>query len=164
MENAGLHLRYAVNTHCHADHITGTGALKQHFPSVKSVISQASRCKADVNVKPGDKVLLANLLQKSHQHHTLYSMVLQLWQGKCGLCCLTMIVMQLTFGDSSLQVLATPGHTSGCVTYYSPENGGVAFTGDTLLIQGCGRTDFQGGNARCACWPTHARFSVICPS
>lgn len=56
--------------------------------------------------------------------------------------------MQLIFGESSLDVLATPGHTSGCVTYYSPQGNGVAFTGDALLIQGCGRTDFQEGNAR----------------
>jgi len=56
VEEAGLQLKYAINTHCHADHITGTGALKQHFPSVKSVISQASKCQADVHVKPGDKV------------------------------------------------------------------------------------------------------------
>ncbi len=56
VQNAGLQLIYAVNTHCHADHITGTGALKKLFPSVKSVISQASRCTADMHVVPGDKV------------------------------------------------------------------------------------------------------------
>ena len=58
------------------------------------------------------------------------------------------LLMQLIFGESSLEVLATPGHTSGCVTYYSPQDDGMAFTGDALLIQGCGRTDFQEGNAR----------------
>ena len=60
----------------------------------------------------------------------------------------TIAVLQLNFGDSHLDVLATPGHTGGCVTYYSPKNEGAAFTGDALLIQGCGRTDFQEGNAR----------------
>lgn len=59
VQDAGLQLRYAVNTHCHADHITGTGALKGLIPSVKSVISQASKCTADMHVKPGDKVSLA---------------------------------------------------------------------------------------------------------
>ena len=58
VQNAGLHLIYAVNTHCHADHITGTGALKRLFPSVKSVISHASGCTADMHVKPGNKVQL----------------------------------------------------------------------------------------------------------
>jgi sulfur dioxygenase len=44
-------------------------------------------------------------------------------------------------------VRATPGHTSGCVTYVEA-GAGVAFTGDALLIRGCGRTDFQDGDAR----------------
>ena len=40
----------------------------------------------------------------------------------------------------------TPGHTEGCVTYID-NNNTRAFTGDALLIRGCGRTDFQGGSA-----------------
>jgi sulfur dioxygenase len=44
-----------------------------------------------------------------------------------------------------LEVLATPGHTDGCVTYVS-HKGRSLFTGDALLIRGCGRTDFQNGN------------------
>lgn len=47
-----------------------------------------------------------------------------------------------------LQVRATPGHTLGCVTYVTGDRPGqpqprMAFTGDALLIRGCGRTDFQ---------------------
>ncbi|TRY53692.1 hypothetical protein DNTS_024432 [Danionella cerebrum] len=45
----------------------------------------------------------------------------------------------------SLTVLETPGHTDGCVTYVT-EDQGMAFTGDALLIRGCGRTDFQQGS------------------
>jgi len=44
----------------------------------------------------------------------------------------------------SLKVLHTPGHTSDSCCYYLP---GFVFTGDTLLISGTGRTDFQGGDA-----------------
>ncbi|CAB3379971.1 Hypothetical predicted protein [Cloeon dipterum] len=40
---------------------------------------------------------------------------------------------------------ATPGHSNGCLTYVCKEQG-MAFTGDTLLIRGCGRTDFQEGS------------------
>ncbi|MCO5603212.1 hypothetical protein L7F22_057359 [Adiantum nelumboides] len=52
-----------------------------------------------------------------------------------------------------MQVRPTPGHTAGCVTYVTGEGEGqpfprMAFTGDALLIRGCGRTDFQGGDAR----------------
>ncbi len=42
--------------------------------------------------------------------------------------------------------LETPGHTSGCMSFYMPSEHCV-FTGDALLIRGCGRTDFQSGNA-----------------
>jgi sulfur dioxygenase len=49
-------------------------------------------------------------------------------------------------GGLRLEVLATPGHTAGCVSYWCRE-AGLAFTGDALLVRGCGRTDFQGGDA-----------------
>jgi sulfur dioxygenase len=49
-------------------------------------------------------------------------------------------------GGLRIEVRATPGHTAGCVTYVCPE-AGLAFTGDALLVRGCGRTDFQGGDA-----------------
>ncbi|CAE8622437.1 unnamed protein product [Polarella glacialis] len=55
-------------------------------------------------------------------------------------------------GKIKLEVRATPGHTTGCLTYIlrDTQPGGVstmAFTGDALLIRGCGRTDFQAGSA-----------------
>jgi sulfur dioxygenase len=51
----------------------------------------------------------------------------------------------LHFGiDETVQVLHTPGHTTGSMCYLWRGN---VFTGDTLLIDGCGRTDFQGGSA-----------------
>ena len=54
----GLKLRYAMNTHCHADHTTGTGKLKEIFKAdnCKSVIGWKSEAKADVQVKHGDKI------------------------------------------------------------------------------------------------------------
>jgi len=103
-----LKLKYVINTHVHADHITGTGRLKKLVPGVQSVISANSGGKADLLVKDGDKIL---------------------------------------FGCHSLEVAETPGHTEGCVTYINKE-AGCAFTGDTLLVRGCGRTDFQGGSAK----------------
>ena len=96
-----------VNTHVHADHITGSGRLKNFLPNVKSVISQASKAKADIHIKEGDKI---------------------------------------QFGNEFLHVLATPGHTNGCLTFVS-HTAKIAFTGDALLIRGCGRTDFQQGNS-----------------
>ncbi|KAE8681136.1 Persulfide dioxygenase ETHE1 [Hibiscus syriacus] len=109
----GLKLIYAMNTHVHADHITGTGLIKGKVTGVKSVISRASGSKADVFVEPGDKI---------------------------------------SFGNLFLEVRATPGHTAGCVTYVTGDGPDqphprMAFTGDALLIRGCGRTDFQGGSS-----------------
>ena len=49
-------------------------------------------------------------------------------------------------GRRTLRVLATPGHTNGCVSFYDDAIGAV-FSGDALLIGGCGRTDFQEGSA-----------------
>jgi len=51
------------------------------------------------------------------------------------------------FGAHWLEARETPGHTDGCVTWVCA-TAGLAFTGDALLIRGCGRTDFQQGDAR----------------
>ena len=106
-EKLGLKLIYGVNTHAHADHITGTHLLKQKVPGLKSVIAESSGAMADIKIKAGDKI---------------------------------------TYGNRSLEVRATPGHTDGCVSYVADDQSFV-LTGDALLMQGCGRTDFQGGSA-----------------
>lgn len=113
IHDLGLKLIYAVNTHVHADHVTGTGLLKSKVPGVISVISKASNAKADLLVESGDRIVV---------------------------------------GDLVLEVRPTPGHTVGCVTYVTGDGPDqpqprMAFTGDALLIRGCGRTDFQGGSS-----------------
>ena len=53
----------------------------------------------------------------------------------------------LAFGAQSLRCLHTPGHTAGSMSYlWCTASGDHVFTGDTLLINGCGRTDFQSGS------------------
>ena len=65
-------------------------------------------------------------------------------------CGITTAAMQLAdkdvlrFGDEQLLALHTPGHTAGSMSFVWREH---VFTGDTLLINGCGRTDFQSGSA-----------------
>lgn len=55
---------------------------------------------------------------------------------------------EIAFGRQRLRALATPGHTAGSMSYvWESDDGRHAFTGDTLLINGCGRTDFQSGDA-----------------
>lgn len=50
----------------------------------------------------------------------------------------------ITFGSETIQVIATPGHTAGSVSFLWKDR---LFTGDSLMINGCGRTDFQSGDA-----------------
>ena len=107
VEEKGLNLVFGVNTHAHADHITGTGLLKKRVDGLKSVIAKASTAKADILLEEGDRII---------------------------------------FGSRFLEVRATPGHTNGCLSYVSDDQSFV-LTGDALLIQGCGRTDFQQGSS-----------------
>lgn len=68
---------------------------------------------------------------------------------KAGTGCADVLVKQgdvVRFGHYDLEVRETPGHTNGCVTYVTSDQK-MAFTGDALLIRGCGRTDFQQGDA-----------------
>ena len=66
-------------------------------------------------------------------------------------------------GQRTLQVISTPGHTNGCLTYYDAAMG-AAFTGDALLIGGCGRTDFQQGDAEALYESIHQRLFTLPPS
>ena len=54
---------------------------------------------------------------------------------------------ELAFGGQRLKALHTPGHTAGSMSYWLNGESSHVFTGDTLLINGCGRTDFQSGSA-----------------
>ncbi|XP_063168562.1 persulfide dioxygenase ETHE1, mitochondrial [Candoia aspera] len=121
VKQLGLNLLYAVNTHCHADHISGTGLLKQLIPGCRSVISRDSGAIADILIQEG--------------YH-------------------------LKFGDFELEARATPGHTDGCLTYVLNDRS-MAFTGDALLIRGCGRTDFQQGSAETLYSSVHEKIFTL---
>lgn len=54
----------------------------------------------------------------------------------------------INVGKVALQIIYTPGHTDDSYSFYLGEGYKRVFTGDTLLIRGCGRTDFQNGNAQ----------------
>jgi sulfur dioxygenase len=67
---------------------------------------------------------------------------------------------RVAFGQRHLSVRATPGHTGGCLTYVLDDES-RAFTGDCLLVRGCGRTDFQGGDARTLYRSVHSRIFTL---
>ncbi|MCZ6802562.1 MAG: MBL fold metallo-hydrolase [Proteobacteria bacterium] len=66
----------------------------------------------------------------------------------------------IQFGQRYLSVRETPGHTNGCLTYVL-DNESMAFTGDCLLIRGCGRTDFQQGEARHMYQSIHSQIFTL---
>ncbi len=107
IEELGLELVGAIETHVHADHVTGGGLLRERLGCRLFVGQRAGVLTADVQLEEGDLV---------------------------------------SFGGHAVQVLKTPGHTSGCISLVCDEEE-MAFTGDALLIRGCGRTDFQQGSA-----------------
>jgi sulfur dioxygenase len=111
IKELGLDLKFAVNTHIHADHVTGSGVLKQkHFPQAKTVLGLHGNelAKADLKFNESDVLRLGPTIE--------------------------------------LEFRSTPGHTHGCHTLVW-KNRKMIFTGDTVLIRGCGRTDFQQGDA-----------------
>jgi sulfur dioxygenase len=56
IDELGVHLLYALNSHVHADHVTGTGELKKRFPLMKTLLSVQAGAKSDRFVKHGDKI------------------------------------------------------------------------------------------------------------
>jgi sulfur dioxygenase len=60
VKEMGLNLKYGVNTHNHADHISSTWLLKQKVPNLRSIIPQASKASADVHVQPNDRIEYGN--------------------------------------------------------------------------------------------------------
>lgn len=68
-------------------------------------------------------------------------------------------------GNFVLKAIATPGHTSGCTSYFLPEgpDGPAIFTGDALMVRGCGRTDFQSGDAATLYRSIHNKVFTLPP-
>lgn len=102
----GLTLKYCLETHIHADHITGTGQLREVTGCEGIVPEHAHAVCANRFIKDGD-------------------------------------VLQV--GHVTVEAIATPGHTDSHMAYLV--NRTHLLTGDALFIRGCGRTDFQSGDA-----------------
>ncbi len=101
----GCQLKFSLETHVHADHITASGKLREMLTIQTGVSELCGASTADIQLNDSDVLML---------------------------------------GNHKIKVIATPGHTIGSVSFLCNER---LFTGDTLLINGCGRTDFQGGSA-----------------
>lgn len=121
IEDLGLKLVHAIDTHVHADHVTGISALRERTGCSTIVSERAGVGRATRLVKEGDEI---------------------------------------TFGKHTLEVRETPGHTNGCLTYVMSDRK-IAFTGDALMIRGCGRTDFQGGSSAALYRSVHDKLFTL---
>jgi glyoxylase-like metal-dependent hydrolase (beta-lactamase superfamily II) len=115
----GMRLTLTVETHVHADHITGALHLRER---VRSRIAAPA-------------------------HDRLPCVDLPIEDGQ-----------SIDLGTIRLRALHTPGHTDGHFAYVCGER---AFTGDALLIDGCGRTDFQNGDATRLFRSVHERLFTL---
>ncbi|MFM7235381.1 MAG: rhodanese-like domain-containing protein [Cyanobium sp.] len=108
IQELGLTLVASLDTHAHADHVTGSWLMAQATGCAIGLAAAVGAENVSLPLRHGDRV---------------------------------------PFGGRGLEVRATPGHTDGCLTYVLDDHS-LAFTGDALLVRGCGRCDFQQGDAR----------------
>jgi sulfur dioxygenase len=106
MRELDLKLVKAIDTHLHADHITGLGALRDRTRCITVMGEQSGVDVVSMRIADGDRLGIEGI---------------------------------------SLDVAYTPGHTDDSYSFIMPDR---VFTGDTLLIRGTGRTDFQNGDPR----------------
>jgi sulfur dioxygenase len=106
MEELDLRLVKAVDTHLHADHVTGLGALRDRTHCITVMGEHSKVDVVSMRIGDGDRLAIEGV---------------------------------------KLDVLYTPGHTDDSYSFTMVDR---VFTGDTLLIRGTGRTDFQNGDSR----------------
>ena len=104
LENLDLKLVKVIDTHIHADHISGLNELSKRTRCSKIMGEHSSSEVIDIHVKDNEKIKIENI---------------------------------------ELVSIYTPGHTDCSYSFLMNDR---VFTGDTLLINGTGRTDFQNGN------------------
>lgn len=129
LQSLGLTLAWTLDTHIHADHVTGAGRLR-------SLTGCRAACPP----------------------------------GVTGACRTVSELEPLETGTVTVRALFTPGHTEEHHSYLVDGGGaGRVFTGDLLLIGGCGRTDFQGGDPATLYRSVHERIftlpdeTIVCP-
>jgi len=103
----GIELVASIDTHAHADHVTGSWLMHEASGCAIGLAAAAGAENVSLPLAHGDR---------------------------------------LTFGGRWLEVRATPGHTDSCLSFVLDDQS-LAFSGDALLVRGCGRCDFQQGNA-----------------
>ncbi len=122
LQKHSLTLKYIINTHGHFDHVGANKALK-------------SLTGAPILIHQGDAPMLSGLSGSA-----------RMWGMQAEDSPPDQLIKdgdRITFGQITLQVIHTPGHSPGGISLYTPK---VVFVGDTLFAGSIGRTDFPGGD------------------
>jgi glyoxylase-like metal-dependent hydrolase (beta-lactamase superfamily II) len=118
-----LKVKYIINTHGHFDHVSANGKMKDATG-------------ADILIHPLD----APMLEKLSSNAAFFGVSVE----NSPPCDQTLEEDDtVSFGDITLKVIHTPGHTPGGISLYT---NGIVFVGDTLFAGSIGRTDFPGGD------------------
>jgi len=124
IENIGIHLKYIILTHCHADHIAGLKQIKGYYSNAKIAIHEKDRVGlTDSNMNMCETVgIPPNFIEAD-------------------------IILKeddvIEFGDLKAKIIHTPGHTAGSISILIND---ALFTGDTLFKRMFGRTDLPSGS------------------
>jgi glyoxylase-like metal-dependent hydrolase (beta-lactamase superfamily II) len=120
LEELGLTLKYTVETHLHADHVTGASKLREKTGAKVALPEASGAADADLAVQEGKPIAVGTL---------------------------------------TIEPLHVPGHTDDHHAYVvRSADGSRVFTGDALMIDGCGRADFQNGDAATLYRPVHEKL------
>jgi sulfur dioxygenase len=123
LEELGLTLKFTIETHLHADHVTGASRLRDKTGCKAALPASSKADRADVQVSEGEPIMIGKL---------------------------------------RLDPLFTPGHTDDHHAYLLEcSDGARVFTGDALMIDGCGRTDFQGGDSATLYHSVHEKIFAL---
>lgn len=123
LRELGLTLKYTVETHIHADHVTGAARLREATGSKAAVPERSGAAHVDVPVREGEPLVVGKL---------------------------------------RLEPLHVPGHTDDHHAYLLRSSDCARlFTGDALMIDGCGRTDFQNGDASTLYRSVHEKLFTL---
>lgn len=122
----GLNPVLALNTHGHFDHIAGTSYVCDTYGAKLALSSKD-----------------AFLLQSAPQTARMYGIQMGEVPSTIGIDLAA--TDEITFGETVLKIIPTPGHTPGHVSLFEPLSG-TLFTGDTLFRESIGRTDLPGGD------------------
>lgn len=123
-----LQIKYLLNTHLHFDHVWGNAFVYRDL-SLRSAANYE-----DLPLYERMDEQIRSVVGIVIPHPPLPPLGISLTDG-----------YEISFGTTTLTVIATPGHSRGSICFYSAQDR-VLFSGDTLFCGSCGRTDLEGGN------------------